>query len=339
MLAAVYHNNRDIRVERVPVPNIGPGEMLVKIKASGICGSDVMEWYRIKKAPLVLGHEIAGLVEQIGSGTIKYKPGDRVFVTHHVPCNTCSFCLSGSHSACDTLHSTNFDPGGFSEYVRVPALQTDRGTLLLPDQISFEQGSFIEPLACVIRAQRLAGIRPPQTLVVLGSGISGILHIALAKACGIGRIIATDINPYRLEAASKFGATAAVHADEDIPALVRKLNRGNLADVVMVCASSPSTFNQALQSVERGGCIMLFAPFTPGQELKFSANDFWNQGIRLTSTYAGAPIDCVEALGFLANKQIPVEEMITHRLTLEETQKGFELVTQGSESLKVLVIP
>ncbi len=339
MLAALYYNNRDIRIQKVLVPKIGPSEMLVHIKASGICGSDVMEWYRIKKAPLVLGHEIAGVVVQTGDRVTSFKPGDRVFATHHVPCNTCRYCLNGQHTLCQTLQSTNFDPGGFCEYVRIPALQTDRGTFLLPDNVSFEQGSFVEPLACVIRAQRLAQVKAGKTLVVIGSGMSGILHIALAKACGVARIIATDVNEYRLRAAKKFGATSALHAEENLPAAVREINQGNLADVVMVCAGSPSTFGQAIDAVQPGGHIMLFAPYEPDQELVIPANDFWRKGTTLTSTYAGSPIDCAQAIGFLSDHQIPVEKMITHRIPLQEIQEGFRLVTKGQASLKVLVVP
>ncbi|MBN1823885.1 MAG: alcohol dehydrogenase catalytic domain-containing protein, partial [Endomicrobiales bacterium] len=146
MKVAVYYNNKDVRVEERPVPKIGDGEMLVKVMASGICGSDVMEWYRIKKAPLVLGHEIAGDVVETGAGVSKYKVGDRVFVSHHVPCNKCHYCLSGHHTACHTLHTTNYDPGGFSQFIRVPGINLDCGVFVLPVDMSYEEGAFIEPL-------------------------------------------------------------------------------------------------------------------------------------------------------------------------------------------------
>ena len=200
----MYYNNRDVRIEEMPVPGISTDELLVKVLASGICGSDVMEWYRVKKAPLVLGHEIAGEIVKTGERVQNYHNGQRVFVSHHVPCNTCRYCLSGNHTACETLHTTNFDPGGFAQYIRVPQLNVDRGVFILPDEISFDEGTFIEPLACVIRGQRFARLQPGQSVLVMGSGISGLLHIALARAIGAGRIIATDINEYRLEAAKKF---------------------------------------------------------------------------------------------------------------------------------------
>jgi len=171
MRVAMYYNNNDVRLEEMPVPRIGPGEILVKVIASGICGSDVLEWYRIKKAPIVLGHEIAGEIVEVGEGVGKVKEGDRVFVSHHVPCNTCRYCRSGNHTVCETLHTTNFDPGGFAEYIRAPRINVDQGTFILPDEITFEDGSFVEPLACVVRGQRVAGFRPGMSVLVLGSGM------------------------------------------------------------------------------------------------------------------------------------------------------------------------
>ena len=146
MLVAKYYHNNDIRLEEMPIPQIGPGEILVKVRASGICGTDVMEWYRIKKAPRILGHEIAG--EIVESKSDQYRVGERVFVSHHVPCNACKFCREDNHTACDTLHSGNYDPGGYSEFVRVPKINVDYGVYVLPDQVSYLEGTMIEPLAC-----------------------------------------------------------------------------------------------------------------------------------------------------------------------------------------------
>ena len=184
MQVAMYYNNRDVRLEQVPVPKIGPGELLIKTRASGICGSDLMEWYRIKKAPLVLGHEITGEVSEVGEGVNDFKVGDRVFSSHHVPCGRCRYCLSGHQSVCDLLRTTHFDPGGFAEYIRVPKINVELGTLQIPDTMTFDEGSFIEPLACVVRAQRFARMTAGQTVLVIGSGISGLLHIQLARGRG-----------------------------------------------------------------------------------------------------------------------------------------------------------
>ena len=203
MRVAQYYSNKDIRLEEMAVPAIGPGELLVKIFASGICGSDVMEWYRRHKAPLVLGHEIAGEVVAAGAGVTAFSAGDRIAATHHVPCFTCHYCRGGHETACDTLLSgTHFDPGGFCEYVRLPAINVERGTWKIPDTMSYDEATFVEPLACVLRGQVKAGLKPAQSVLVLGSGISGVLHISLARALGAGRIAATDVSEKRLEAAT-----------------------------------------------------------------------------------------------------------------------------------------
>ena len=339
MRVAMYYSNRDVRLEEMPVPKIGPGELLVKVLASGICGSDVMEWYRIKKALRVLGHEIAGEIVEVGKEVKNYKVGDRVFVSHHVPCNTCKYCLNGFHTLCDTLRTTNFDPGGFAEYLRVPRINVDRGVFVLPDEISFEDGVFIEPLACVLRGQRLARLRPGQTVFVIGSGISGVLHIALARASGAGKIIASDISEYRLRAARQFGVDEAILAKEVSPAKIRKINQGRLADLVIVCAGTISAYIQALQSVDRGGTVLCFAPLEPDLNFVFPFFDFWNDGITLLSTYGGSPLDIITAIELIRAQQLPLREMITHRLPLKETGLGFQLVAEAKESIKVIIEP
>ncbi len=339
MKVAVYYNNKDVRIEERPIPKIGPDELLVKVMASGICGSDVLEWYRIKKAPIVLGHEISGIIIETGSRITKYKTGDRVFVSHHIPCNTCHYCLSGHHTACLTLQTTNFDPGGFSEYIRVPALNADRGVFILPDEISFQEGTFIEPLACVLRGQRIAGLKPGQTVLVLGSGISGLLHIMLAKAYGAGRIIATDISEYRINAAKKSGADIVLNAKEDIPSSVKRLNDGRLADLVIICTGAYSAFAQALKSVDAGGTVLFFAATEPGVELPVPVNDFWRNSITLLPSYGNSPYDATVAISLLRNKRLPVQELITHELPLDDAQKGFSMVSASNESIKVILKP
>ncbi len=340
MRVAVYYSNHDVRIEERPVPDIGPGEVLLRVHASGICGSDVMEWYRVHKAPLVLGHEVAGEVVAVGAGVTAYRPGDRVAVAHHVPCNTCHYCRSGHHTVCDTLRRTNFDPGGFAEYVRVPAINVDRGVFPLPDNVSYDEGSFTEPLACVLRALRLARLRPAQRVLVIGSGISGLLHVQAAAALGAGRIIATDVRDYRLDAARRFGAEAAVHASADVPARVRELNGGMLADLVVLCAGAPSAIQQALRSVERGGTVVFFAAAERNASVPLPVNDvFWRNEVTLLSSYGGAPADYAEALELIRAGRVNAEAMITHRLPLEETGVGFRLVAEARESIKVLVQP
>ena len=339
MRVAMYYNNEDVRLEEMPVPEIGQGELLVKVIASGVCGSDVMEWYRIKKAPLVLGHEITGEIVSLGEGVDQYKKGDSVFVSHHVPCNTCRYCLNGQHTVCNTLHSTNFDPGGYAEYLRVPAINVDRGVFLLPEEMSYEDGSFIEPLACVIRGQRLAHFKPGSSVLVMGSGISGLLHIALASALGAGRVIATDINDFRLESALRFGADVAINAKNDLSIKVLQANENRPVDLVIVCTGALSAFKQALQLVDRGGTVLFFAPTEPGAEIPLPVNDFWRKGITLIPSYGASPLDITEAIALIRARKVPVHDMITHRLSLGETGSGFKLVANAADSIKVIIEP
>lgn len=340
MRAAVYYSNSDIRLEERPVPHIGPGELLMRVEASGICGSDVMEWYRIQKAPLVLGHEVAGEVVEVGKDVQTFEEGDRIVVDHHVPCNTCSYCLSGHHTACDTLRRTNFDPGGFAEYIRLPAINVDRGTFRIPEGMSLEEATFHEPLGCIIRALRVARFDPGQTLLVLGSGMAGLLGIHLARAYGAGRILAVDIIPYRLDMAVRFGADVALQPEEDIPGRLREMSGGRLADLVFVSTGATAAQTQALNCVERGGTVLFFAPTAPGVEIPVSINDlFFRNDITLATSYGAAPLDSFRALELIQTPAVHVKNMITHRLPLAETEKGFELVARAQESMKVIVNP
>jgi L-iditol 2-dehydrogenase len=336
----MYYNNNDIRVEDMPTPKIGPGELLVRIEASGICGSDVMEWYRIKKAPLVLGHEVAGQVVEVGDGVKQYHEGDRIVASHHVPCNTCRHCMRGHTTVCDTLRRTNFDPGGFAEFVRLPAINVDRGVYIVPKSVSWSDASFAEPLACVLRAQRMASVQPGDTVLVIGSGLAGLLHIQLAVAMGATRVIAVDINPRRLEAAKKAGADETIPADRDVVAAIREMTDGFLADKVLVCTGAIPANVLALQTVERGGTVVFFAPTDPDATIPLSINDvFFGNDVTLMTSYAGSPSDHVTALELIRAGRIDVDAMVTHKLPLSETAKGFQLVAAAEDSLKVIIEP
>ena len=340
MRVAMYYNNSDVRLEEMPVPEIGPGELLLKVEASGLCGSDVMEWYRIQRAPMVLGHEVSGEVVQVGSGVEQYKEGDRLVVTHHVPCNACHWCLSGRHTDCDTLHTTSFDPGGFAEYLRIPQINVNRGVFPIPDHVGYDEASITEPLACVYRGQRRANLQPGQNVLVLGSGLAGLIHINLARALGAGRIIATDMVDYRLDAARKLGADVTFSAMEDVPARLREANNGRLADLVIVCTGALPALRQALESVERGGTVLFFAPTAPGVSLPVPINDvFFRNDVTLTTTYAGAPADLATAMDMIASGRVQVGEMISHRLGLAEAGLGFKLTADAGDSLKVIIQP
>ncbi len=339
MRVAVYHSNDDVRLEDRPRPVAGAGELLLRVKASGICGSDVMEWYRKPRAPLVLGHEVAGVVEVAGAGVTNFRPGDRVVTTHHVPCNRCRYCLTDRHSVCDTLRTTSFDPGGFAEFLRVPAINVERGTFPLPDGVTFEEGSFVEPLACAVRAQRLVGLRPGDSVAVLGSGISGLLQLRLARAAGAGRVSATDVSDYRVQAARRLGADLALTVDADTNTRIREANGGRGADRVLVCTAAPAAQRQALDLVDRGGTVLFFAPLAPGETLPFDMHDLWKRGVSIVHSYAGPPADMLTALELIASGRVDVAPLVTHRLGLAETARGFRLTAAATESLKVIVEP
>ncbi len=335
----MYYNNRDVRLEQMPVPAIGPGELLVRVKASGICGSDLMEWYRVQKAPLVLGHEIAGEIVRVGEGVERFRVGERVFVSHHVPCGRCRYCLAGHQSVCDTLRQTRFDPGGFAEYIRVPKINVELGTFRLPDAMSDEEGSFIEPVGCVVRAHKFARSRSGQGVLVVGSGISGLLHVQVARSRGAGPVAATDINELRLNAARDLGADRILHATEDVPARLREMNEGRLADLVVVCTGAMGAIQQAIRSVERGGTLLFFAPTAADAPVPIPVFEFWRSEITVMTSYAASPQDIVEAIDLIRSRRVRVREMITHRLGLAEAGLGFQLMAEGRDSIKVIIEP
>jgi len=340
MRVGMYYSNSKVEVEEAPVPVVGPRDILVKVVASGICGSDVLEWYRIKKAPLVLGHEVSGEIVEAGAEIAKFKKGDRVFTTHHVPCDECHFCLTGHQTACDAFQTkNNFNPGGFSEYLKVSGKSVDTGTLLLPDEMSYEEGSFVEPLGTVVRGLRTIGLKPGNSLLVIGCGIAGLLMIKLARALGAGRIIATDIDGYRLEAAQRFGAEKAVPANADIPDTIKAINHGRLADRVIVCAGAMPAAKQALQSVGRGGTILFFAVPNPGDAIDIDLNPFWRNDVSFKTCYGAAPLDNVQAMELIRAGNINVSGMITHRFSLQDIAKGFKTASDGKNCLKVIIKP
>jgi L-iditol 2-dehydrogenase len=339
LLAAVYFNNKDVRIVDVPKPEIGEDEFLLKVMASGICGSDVTEWYRAPKAPVILGHEATGIVEKKGEKVKNLHVGDRVFVSHHVPCNKCRYCLKGHHTACETLHTTNYFPGGFAQYIRVPKINVEQGTYKLPADMSFEEGTFIEPLACVVRGQRLAAVAKDDTLLIIGSGLSGLLHVNLAKLKGVRRILAADLNSYRLEMAKRFGADDTINAKENIAQKLKETNEGRPADKVIICTGATQAALSALECVDKGGTILFFAVPDPTVRIPLPITQFWRNEITIKTSYGAAPDDLNESFQILAQKKLDVESMITHRLGMRQASEGFRLTAEADKSLKVILEP
>jgi len=299
-----------------------------------------MEWYRAGKAPIVLGHEVTGDVVETGKGVSSIKKGDRVAVSHHVPCDNCLYCLQGHQTVCETMRKTNFDPGGFSEYIRLPAINVEKGIFKLPEDVSYDEGSFVEPLACVIRGQRIANIKKGKSLLVLGCGIAGLLHIKLAKFYGIKKIFASDIIDFRIKKAEKSGADIVFKSGDDFRDIIRKNNNGMLVDRVIVCTGAERAIIDGISSLERGGVLLFFATPKPETRIALPVNTlFWRTEITLTSSYAGSPDEYAEALKIISEKKITVDDLITHRLPLYEISMGFKLVENGRESIKVIIDP
>jgi len=336
MKVAVYYSNDDIRIEERPKPSLSNGEILVKMKASGICGTDVMQWYRIKKAPRILGHEMAGEIVEIAESVAAFKKGDRVFVSHHVPCYKCYHCIHGNYTACELLHTGNYDPGGFSEFIRVPQENVRYGTFLLPEIITFEDATLIEPLGCAIAGQNQLGLKKGQSVLVTGSGVSGLLHIQLSKSKG-AKVIAMDINEYKLNKALEFGADYVINASIYSVDELKSINDNRLTDVVVICTAAKQAVDNAISSVDRKGKILFFA--VPETDVVIPSMKFWRDEINLFFSYGAAPDDLNKAIDLIESSIVNVKKMVTHRVPLSAIGHGFKLASEAKESLKVVVVP
>jgi L-iditol 2-dehydrogenase len=251
----------------------------------------------------------------------------------------CHYCLKDHHSTCALLKTTNFDPGGFAEFVRIPAVNVTNGTFKLPSSMGYEEAVFIEPLGCVFRGQRRAGLHAGDTVVVLGSGLTGLLHIRLAKALGAGMVLASDVLESRLQAASDCGADECCMAEDDLVTRLRSCNDGKLADVVIVATGAPPALKQAFDLVDAGGTILFFAPSAPDFELPMPFNRLWADEVSMVTTYAASPKDIKVAIELIRTGRVPVKDLISHRLPLSQIQEGFGLVANPVDSLKVIIEP
>jgi len=335
MKVSLWYNNRDIWIAEMPTPEPGPGEMLVKVMSCGICGSDIVEWYRLPRAPLVQGHEVGAEVVAVGGSVRGYKPGDRVFIAPKVPCGTCFYCLRGHFPQCTEIKERL--PGGFAEYILVPPVLVEKGTYLLPDKITYDQSTFIEPLACVVRAARLAGMKKEDSVLVMGCGMAGLLHVKLAKARGC-KVIAVDVNKRKLGYATRSGADVVIDGAENAAERLVAEN-GRKADVVMVCTGAEPALEQAWPCVDKGGVIVLFAVPGPDKKVVVPVNDFWMKEITILTSYYCGPPDIAEAISLIESGDIVVDDLITHRLALSDIAHGFRLVSEGRESVKVIINP
>jgi L-iditol 2-dehydrogenase len=351
MKVARYYSRDDIRLEEVPVPEIGPGEILVQVEACGLCGSDLMEWYVKEKAPAVLGHEPVGVVTEVGQGVEAFKAGDRVFVHHHVPCFTCHYCLRGNYTLCATFKGTHLDPGGFSEYVRVPALNVERDVLHVPPEMSTDEATLIEPVATCIRGIERAAIQAGDTVLVIGAGVTGLIHLQLARLYGAGTVVVTDLSDYRLEMARRLGVDLALNArpegpvcgtpgaGQDVRSALQGANEGRLADVVIVTAGSRQAMQQGMDLAGGGATVLLFAPLPPGADLPISPHRLLFSEISVVSSYSCSPVETRQALKLIQLGRVQAKALITHRFGLDKVGQAIELALQAGESCKILITP
>ncbi len=338
MRVVEYHANDDIRLVEQPVPEIGPGELLIQLNACGICASDVMEWYMRPRAPLYPGHEPVGTVVRVGEGVEQFVPGERVFFHHHVPCMTCHFCQRGSFSQCATFRRTRLYPGGLAEYVRVLAPNVQLDVLPLPVDLSFEAATLIEPLACCIRGVQRANIQPGDRVLVLGAGSNGLMLAQLAQQRGAIRVMISDPIAYRRERALEAGIDRAFDPQAQ-PLLDQVLaaNDGLKPDVVIVTPSHVSVMRQGVELVGPGGTVLLFAPPPPTEELTLTPNYLFFQEITLRTSYSAGPYETRQALALLQSGRIRPETIITHRIALQDAAEAFRLVARPGEALKVVI--
>jgi L-iditol 2-dehydrogenase len=340
MRVARYYSRSDVRVEQMEVPEPGPGEMLVQVKACGLCGSDLMEWYADSKAPAVLGHEPVGFVSRLGSDVDGFVPGDRVFVHHHVPCLACHYCLRGNFSCCETFKRNGIDPGGFAEYIRVSRLNVERDVLRLPDTLAFEEATLIEPTACAIRGVKRAVVSPGDTIFIIGAGVSGLLFTQLCKLWGAGLTVVSDPVNYRLQKATELGADVVVNpAEEDVQTALDGPTHGVGADVVIVTVGSASVIEQGLRLLSKGGTVLIYAPLAPGDTVGVDMCDLLFSEKTVASTYSCGPDDTRLALDFIHEGRVRTAGLVTHRFGLDEVDEAIRLASSHGESLKVVIVP
>lgn len=339
MKIAKTHAWGDTRVEEAAEPALEDGDILLHVEACGLCGSDASRWYVEKKAPTVLGHEPAGYVAR--SRSKRFKEGDRVFVHHHVPCGQCHHCKRGAETSCDLFKKTRLDPGGFAQLVRVPRDNVDRDVLLLPDPLSFERATFIEPTACTLRAMHKLRWTDEDVALVVGLGAMGLTNARACKLRGARLVIGSDLQANRRERALASGAVdAVVDATANVLHQVKELTHGRGADHVIVGPSAIPVIEQAYELVAPGGTLLLFSPMAPDKHWSFSPSRLYFHEISITSSYSCGPRETREALELIASGELEVDDLVSHRIDLGGVNDGIERTAKAQgDWLKAIVYP
>jgi L-iditol 2-dehydrogenase len=313
---------QETAVQEMEDPVAGPGEVVCDVLACGVCGSDVTDWYVAPKLPAVLGHEPAGVVTAVGAGVTSVGVGDRVAIHHHAPCGECRRCLRGHETLCAQFRSTGLAPGGFAERVRISAELTSE-LLPIPAGLDPVAATFVEPLACILRAQDRAGLQAGDSLLVVGAGAMGLLSIAAARARSVETVWVREPRPERLEAAERWGAER--HGNEPI-------------DVAIVCTPKPQAIAAAASALAPGGTLCLYAPPAPDDPPAIDGTELFLRELTVTASYSAGPGDMRAALALLAAGTIDPLPLVSHRLGLDEVGRALELQRRG-ESMKAVIIP
>ena len=339
MKAAILRGRNDVRLEELPVPKIGHGEILVKMVACGVCGTDIEKLQGHWITPPVLGHEAVGEIVEKGEEVQGLKIGDRVFAHHHVPDYTCHYCRKGDFTMCDSFPQTNLDPCGFAEYFRVPEPNVRLGAVLkLPEEISYEEGVLIEPVACCIRGLMKCRIDPGDSVLVIGAGPIGLMHINLLKVFGAGTIMASDLIDCRLQRALKLGANHIANPQrDDLASYVQEWTGGIGADLVVVAVGSAKAIRQGMDLVRKGGTVCVFGMPSPKDMLTYDASQIFIREISINPSYSTSELETNMALKLILAKRINTNQLITHRFKLEHIEGALECAAQKKESLKVIV--
>jgi L-iditol 2-dehydrogenase len=339
MKVARLYGFGDIRIEEMTVPEVGPGEALIRTRASGICSGDVMPWYIEKKAPLVLGHEPAGEVVKVGPDVNSFREGDRVFVHHHAPCMSCRHCQRGNYVQCQTWRQSKIIPGGISEYILVPRVNLENDTFLISDSVSFEDATLVEPLACVLKGLRRAAPGKGATALVIGLGTMGAMHTLVLRDQGADLVVGADMVPLRLEKARELGADKVIDVSrEDTAEALERITSGRMADLVIVGPGSAEALRTGLSCAAPGGTVLMFTPVAPGETLEFDPNELYFRDINIATSYSCGPPDTAEALALVETGVVTAEKLVTHRFPIEETAKAYALTAEARDSLKCLVV-
>ncbi len=338
-VARTYAIDRTV-VEEEDRPEPAEGEAIVRVRACGVCASDAADWYVARKAPTVLGHEPVGDVVSVGAGVDGVAEGDRVFFHHHVPCGECAHCRRGVTTSCRMFRETKLDPGGFAEFVRVPRENLARDTLRVPDGVSDEAATFIEPLACSLRAFKKAPPGPDDAVLVIGLGVMGLLNVQVARHLGARHVFATDFVESRRRMAQRLGANACWDPRETDPAAqIRERTDGRGADVVIVGPPMRAAMDAGYEAAAPGATIVLFAPYPDDAVWELAPARFYFGEMKLTASYSCDDRDTREALTLIETNAIRVEDLVTHRFGLEETGRAIELTAGKSDALKSIVYP